>query len=250
MPQRFVLAEADTRERVDKVLARLLPDVSRASVQRWIVEGRVRVDGRSCRPRDRVTAGSVIEVEPGPALPSRAQPDATVEFAVLHEDEHLVVVDKPAGLVVHPARGHRDATLVNGLLARPGFGRPSADPRDPQGAKRPGVVHRLDKDTSGVLAVAKDALAREGLKTQLAAHSVERRYRALTQGAPDSRTIVTRHARHPRSRVRFTSRVHRGREAVTRVATLERLAGGRAALERFPKLVAFCDRVREATGAD
>jgi 23S rRNA pseudouridine1911/1915/1917 synthase len=222
--------EADQAgERLDKVVTRLVPDVTRATVQRWIEEGRVRVDGVSCRSRDRVRPGSVVELEPGPEPTSRASAEAGINFGVLYEDPHLIVVVKPAGLVVHPSRGHRTGTLVNGLLARPGFSGAS-DPRDPEGALRPGVVHRLDKDTSGVLVIAKDAPTREGLKTQLSSHSVERVYLALTWGVPAAQRLSTLHGRHPRSRLRFSSRVARGKPAVTRLAPLEVLAGGRAAL--------------------
>ena len=93
----------------------------------------------------------------------------------MHQDDDVLVVDQPAGLVVHPARGHRDGTLVNGLLARPGFERAPADPRDPVGHERPGIVHRIDRDTSGILVVAKTEHAREALKEQLAAHAMERK---------------------------------------------------------------------------
>jgi len=148
---------------------------------------------------------------------------------VCYEDAHLLVVNKPAGLVVHPARGHRSGTLVNGLLARPGFSLPSADPLDEQGSLRPGIVHRIDKDTSGLLVVAKDDRTREGLKLQLAQHSVERAYLAITVGTPQSRTIESLHARDPKSRLRFTSRTTEGKRAVTHLRVLERLAGGRAA---------------------
>jgi len=227
--QRFVLGAEQRRERVDKVLAGLLPEVSRATVQRWIEEGRVRVDDKPCRARDLVSAGSAIEVEVGPPPPSEADPDPSVVLEVCYEDEHLLVVNKPAGLVVHPARGHRTGTLVNGLLARPGFALPSADPDDEQGSLRPGIVHRIDKDTSGLLVVAKDERAREGLKAQLAHHSVERAYLALTVGTPAPGTIKTLHARDPKSRLRFTSRTKEGKLAVTHVRVLERLAGGRAA---------------------
>jgi len=119
--QTFLLGSEQRRERVDKVLARLLSDVSRATVQRWIEEGRVLVDGKVCRARDSVSAGNTLVVEAGPRPPSEADPDASVVLDVVYEDEHLLVVNKPAGLVVHPARGHRTGTLVNGLLARPGF---------------------------------------------------------------------------------------------------------------------------------
>jgi 23S rRNA pseudouridine1911/1915/1917 synthase len=209
---------------------RLLPDVSRATVQRWISEGRVKVDGKICRPKQLVRGGSKLEVEPSEPPPSAAVPDASVPFAVLFEDPHLIVVDKPAGVVVHPARGHASGTLVNGLLARGGFERAGADARDPQGAIRPGVVHRIDKDTSGILVVAKDEPTREGLKQQLSAHSVERVYQALTLGVPASGVIETLYDRHPRSRLRFTSRTSGGKRAVTHVSVLERLAGSRAAL--------------------
>ena len=155
------------------------------------------------------------------------EPDVAVE--VLYEDEELVVVNKPAGLVVHPARGHRSGTLVNGLLARPGFAA-GADARDREGALRPGVVHRLDKDTSGVLVVAKTERSREALKAQLAAHTTERAYLALTLGVPRPGVIRTAYGRDRRSRLRFTSRLREGKPAVTRVQVLEKLAGGRAAL--------------------
>jgi len=227
--QRFVLGAEQRRERVDKVLARLLPEVSRATVQRWIEEGRVQVDGKPCRAKDSVTAGSQIELEAGPPPLSEADPDPSVVLDVCYEDPHLLVVNKPAGLVVHPARGHRSGTLVNGLLARPGFALPSPDPDDEQGSLRPGIVHRIDKDTSGLLVVAKDDRTREGLKTQLAEHSVERAYLALTVGTPAVGKIESLHARDPKSRLRFTSRTSEGKAAITHVRVLERLAGGRAA---------------------
>jgi 23S rRNA pseudouridine1911/1915/1917 synthase len=231
LPARRIIVSADhPRERVDKALARLLPASSRATVQRWIVEGRVLVDGQPCRPRDVVGPGSVLDVEPGPPPPSRAEPDATVPFVVVHEDDHLIVVDKPAGVVVHPARGHATGTLVSGLLARPGFGMPASDARDPHGPLRPGIVHRLDKDTSGLLVVARDEATREGLKAQLSAHTVERVYRALTLGVPQSGVIRSSYGRHPRSRLRFTSRLAAGKRAVTHVAVVEALAARRAAL--------------------
>ena len=226
----FLLGPEQRRERVDKVLARLLADVSRVTVQRWIEEGRVLLDGKPCRARDSVTAGNQLEVEAGPPPPSDADPDASVVLDVRYEDEHLLVVNKPAGLVVHPARGHRSGTMVNGLLARPGFSLPNPDPLDAQSSARPGIVHRIDKDTSGLLVVAKDDRTREGLKAQLAAHTVERVYQALTIGVPQTGVIRSLHGRDPKSRLRFSSRVTEGKTAVTHVAVLERLAAGRAAL--------------------
>ena len=226
---RFELDAGVEPERVDRVLVRLCPGTSRATIQRWIGESRVTIDGRACRARDLVRAGTNIEVDPGPEPTTRAEPDAGVPFTVVHEDDDLLVVNKPAGVVVHPARGNRSGTLVNGLLSRGSFDVPEADPRDPLGALRPGIVHRIDKDTSGLLVVAKNALAREGLKEQLKAHTVERRYRALTIGVPKPGVVRSLHGRDPRSRLRFTSRVREGKPAITNLVVLEALGAGRAA---------------------
>jgi 23S rRNA pseudouridine1911/1915/1917 synthase len=228
---RFVLAPGSPPERVDKALARLLPDVSRNTVQRWISEGRVHVGGKPCRPREAVGEGSVLDVEPGPQPTSAAEPDAEIDVNVLYEDAELLVVNKPAGLVVHPARGHRRGTLVNGLLARPGFAMAPADARDPAGALRPGIVHRIDKDTSGILVVAKTERAREALKSELSAHSVERLYLALTLGVPRARTIQTAYGRDRRSRLKFTSKVREGKPAVTHLRVLESFAARAALVE-------------------
>lgn len=243
MPERFVLSEADLailggsrarlldgRQRVDAVLPRLMSGRSRATVQRWIAEGRVLVDGVTCRRGQRVGAGAVLEVEAGPDPISRATADASVPFDVLYEDDDLLVVCKPAGVTVHPARGHRTGTLVNGLLARAQSALAPADEKSFEGHLRPGIVHRIDKDTSGLLVVAKNAHAREGLKAQLAEHTMQRLYQALTWGVPVEGTIETWHGRDPRSRLRFTSRLTSGKRARTQLRVLERLADGAAAL--------------------
>jgi 23S rRNA pseudouridine1911/1915/1917 synthase len=196
---------------------------SRATVQRWIERGRVLVDGQPLRASVAVRVGARIDIEPEPPEPTTAVPDPTIALRVVYEDESLVVIDKPAGLVVHPSRGHASGTLVNALLGRGGFERASADARDPEGHLRPGIVHRLDKGTSGLLVVAKDAPTREGLKTLFAAHAIEREYRAIVVGAAKDATIATLHARHPTSRLRFTTRVERGRRAITHVRVVERL---------------------------
>lgn len=225
----FQTPHVRSAERVDKVLAGLMPEVTRATIQRWIEEGRILLDGRVCRAKDRAKGGSIILVRPGEVPLSRATPDAAVPFRVLYEDAALLVVEKPAGVVVHPARGHASGTLVNGLLAHGGFEAPAQDDRDPIGHLRPGIVHRIDRDTSGILVVARTDRAREGLKVQFAAHSVERVYRALTIGVPGAGRIETLHGRDPRNRLKFSARVQEGRRAVTHVSVLESLAGGRAA---------------------
>jgi 23S rRNA pseudouridine1911/1915/1917 synthase len=227
---RFVLPEDQPRERLDKLLAKLLPETSRATLQRWIEQGRVNVDGKPCRARDRLGPGHRIEVVPAAPPPTRATPDGSVSFQVLYEDPYLVVVDKPAGLVVHPAKGHQDGTLVNGLLARyAGDWTEQAD-SDGSSAIRPGIVHRIDKDTSGILVIARCEQAREGLKAQLASHQMGRRYLGITGGAPRTTTLSTLYGRHPRSRLKWCSLVREGKVAVTHVRTLEVLAEATAAL--------------------
>ena len=231
----IVVPEAMHGDRVDKILAQLLPEVTRALVQRWISEERVRVGERVCRPKDRLAVGSTISVVRGQELLTKAEPDAEVPFVVCYEDEALLVVDKPAGVVVHPARGHLSGTLVNGLLAHGSFSveELEGDEDDPSPAAlehyRPGIVHRIDKDTSGLLVVAKTGPAREALKHQFAMHSIERAYAALTYGYPELGRIETLYGRDARSRIRFSSRVKEGKRAVTRVCRAEKLAGGAAA---------------------
>lgn len=194
---------------------------SRAAVQRWIDHGRVLVDGSRARASSEVREGARVTVDPEAPEPTQAEPDASVSFRVMYEDPYIVIVDKPAGLVVHPARGHAGGTLVNGLLARGGFDRAGADPRDAMGHVRPGIVHRLDKGTSGLLVVAKDEPTREGLKALFARHDIDREYVAVVVGRARAATIDTLHARHPTDRPRFTSRVAEGKRAITHVRLVE-----------------------------
>jgi 23S rRNA pseudouridine1911/1915/1917 synthase len=232
-----VVPQAMNGERVDKILAQLLEGVTRALVQRWLQEDRITVGERLCRAKDRLAAGSVVSVIRGQELLTQAEPDAEVPFVVCYEDDALLVVDKPAGVVVHPARGHLGGTLVNGLLAHGSFSVEQLDLEEDGDAVpdalehyRPGIVHRIDKDTSGLLVVAKTGPAREALKLQFAAHTIERSYVALTYGCPSLGRIETFYGRDPRSRIRFTSRVKEGKRAVTRLERVEKLAGGAAAL--------------------
>jgi 23S rRNA pseudouridine1911/1915/1917 synthase len=148
-----------------------------------------------------------------------------VRFDVLHVDAEVVVVDKPAGLVVHPARGHPGGTLVNGLLAMGFFSREALGAVDAHGHARPGIVHRLDKGTSGVMVVARTAQAREVLQAQFRVHTIERAYEAIVAGEAHSRTFDTLHGRHRRDRLRFTTRVRTGKRAVTHLRVIARLDG-------------------------
>ena len=225
MGRKVEVPKGTSATRVDAVLARLLPEYSRANLQRWSTEGRVVVNGKQVLPKHKVREGDIIDVEPGPPPPTDAKPDASVEFEVVHEDEALIVIDKPAGLVVHPGKGNYTGTLVNGLLARQGFERPPSDQQDPQGHLRPGVVHRIDKDTSGLLVVAKTEQSREHLKLQFSQRSVRRHYRAIVVGEIADATISTLYGRHPKQRLKFSSKVREGKLATTRVRVVERLLG-------------------------
>ncbi len=206
--------------RLDRFAATAL-GVSRAEVQRWIEHGRVTVDGVVRPSSTTLKGGERVRVRPEAAPSSAAVPDASVRFEVLYCDDEVVVVNKPAGLVVHPARGHTEGTLVNGLLALGLF--------EAQGgaaeSERPGIVHRLDKGTSGVMVVARTPRAREALKAQFQAHTIDRAYQALVAGEAKEGTFSTLHGRHPRDRLRFTTRVRQGKRAVTHVRVLERLEG-------------------------
>lgn len=225
MPE-FVVSPSQAGTRVDKVITDWLAGAaSRAAVQRWIDEQKVTIDGRPARAKETLKVGQNVVFEIGRGPTSSAEADAGVAVDVVWEDEFLMVVNKPAGLVVHPARGHRGGTLVNGLLARGAAPDVSADERDPEGALRPGIVHRIDKDTSGLLVVAKTDRAREGLKHQFAEHTIERLYWAATVGTPKPCRIETSYGRHPTNRLKFSSRVSSGRRAVTNVAVVERFDG-------------------------
>lgn len=208
---RMIPAELGGR-RLDQALAQLWPEHSRARLQRWIRAGQVRLDGAVVAPRQRVLGGETAAIDAVLEADERWVPQ-DVEFGVLHEDPALLLVDKPAGLVVHPGAGNPDHTLVNGLLFR-----------WPEQARvaRAGIVHRLDKDTSGVLAVARTPEAHTALVAQLSARSVHREYLAVTEGVPTGGfTVDEPVGRDTHNRLRMTVDP-RGREAVTHVRVLLR----------------------------
>lgn len=222
---RLVVPREASGARLDRFLAAALT-VSRSELQRWIAAGRVRVAGAVREASARVREGEVVDVEPMAAAPTEARPEADVRFELLHVDDDVVVVNKPPGLVVHPARGHEGGTLVNGLLARGLFRREDLhEGEDREGHARPGIVHRLDKGTSGVMVVARTPEAREKLKAQFQAHTIDRAYEAIVVGEATGLTFDTLHGRHPRDRLRFTTRVRAGKRAVTHVRVLARLHG-------------------------
>lgn len=194
-------------ERLDVALARLLPQYSRARLQRWIDEGRVALDGRAPLRRQRLESGQVVRVQPEFAADTRVEAgEAAVPFRIVHRDAAIFIIDKPPGLVVHPGAGVGAGTLQNALLAL-----------DPALARVPraGIVHRLDKDTSGLLVVARTPLAQSALVRALAAHEVEREYLALCQGVlTGGGTIDEPIGRHRTQRTRMAVRGD-GRAAVT-----------------------------------
>jgi 23S rRNA pseudouridine1911/1915/1917 synthase len=211
---------------VDRFLARVQADLSRSRIQTLIQDGHVRVNGVVVRPSHRVRAGDRVEVEP-PAPPASVglEPEDR-PLAVVYEDEHVVVIDKPAGLVVHPGAGVRTGTLAHALLHHaPGV-------RDVGGEGRPGLVHRLDKDTSGLLVVAKTQRAHRVLVEAMKHREVRRTYLALVWGDPrqDSGAIEGAVGRDPRDRRRMAVVARGGRPARTRWEVVERF--GPAALLR------------------
>jgi 23S rRNA pseudouridine1911/1915/1917 synthase len=200
-------------ERLDAVVARRPEVPSRAAAQRLIEAGRVTVDGVPRSKGHRVRGGERIEVnvEEAPEAPAEAVP-----FDVVYEDEHLMVVDKPAGVVVHPAPGHRGPTLAQALAGR------AAGGDDPE---RAGVVHRLDRDTSGLMIVAKSEEAHRELQRMIRARKVTREYLALVEGAPesDSGTVDAPLGRDRLNRTTVSTRTDRPRGAITHFEVVERL---------------------------
>ena len=217
----FSIEDDDAGERIDVVLSNL-SGVSRAQIRRWIDAERVRVDGSVVRASRRLELGDTIEAEPLEPVAMDLRPEA-IPLAVLYEDEDLIVIDKPAGLVVHPAPGHPNGTLVNALLHHCG------DLAGIGGVLRPGIVHRLDLGTSGVMVAAKNDATHQGLSVQFAEHTIERLYRTFVRGLPraDEGRIDRPIGRHPQDRKRMSVETRSGRPSITnwRVVCRYRQAG-------------------------
>lgn len=209
-----VPAELDG-ERLDQVAARLFSDYSRSRLQTWIRAGELQVDGREYRPRDKVAAGQVLELaaELVAEVSWRAQPMA---LDIVYEDDSIIVLNKPAGLVVHPAAGHADGTLVNALLEHA-----------PELAQLPrgGIVHRLDMETSGIMVVARNLAAHHDLVAQLQARMVRREYCAVCIGAmTGGGTVNAPMGRHPRQRKKMAVLSAGGKPAITHYRVAKRFA--------------------------
>ena len=204
--------------RADRFLADQIGTLSRSRVKGLIEEGRATRDGVSVtQPAEPVRAGALYVLDPPPPVDATPQPQA-IPFGILFEDRDLIVLDKPAGLVVHPAPGNEDGTLVNALLAHCGDSLPGIG-----GERRPGIVHRLDRETSGVMVVAKTEMALATLSAMFAARDLERSYLALTWGLlePLAGEIEGPIGRDPRDRKRMAIVTRGGRHALTRYRTLE-----------------------------
>lgn len=221
----------DAGKRLDRFLQERLPEYSRTLLQQWIRGGRVRVAGAAAKPAMLLGGAETVEVEPAPREPLRAEPEA-IPLDVLYEDANVAAINKPAGMVVHAGAGCRAGTLVNALVHRfrslSGVG----------GELRPGIVHRLDRCTSGVMLVAKNDAAHRHLAAQFSGRTIEKVYLALVHGAVqrDHGRIEAPIARDPVRRVRMTARLGRGRGALTEYRVLRRF-------ERFTLL-----EVRIGTG--
>src|SRR3989440_8030316 len=209
-PIELIVSEDDAKLRLDQLLARRLPQYSRSRLQQLIRSGFVRLNGASTRPRQTVRGGDKIEVRDSAVEQVETQPQR-IPLDILFEDDDLIVINKPAGLTVRPGAGQREHTLVNALLSHcttlSGIG----------GKERPGIVHRLDKETSGCLVVAKNDVAHRELSKQFAARTVEKIYLALVAGKLRKPTGVIEEniGRHPVQRKRMSVSSKRGRAAKT-----------------------------------
>ena len=211
----------ESAERIDALLARSIEGLTRSAAQRLLEQGRVTKNGASVKKNYKTAAGDVFEV----ALPEPEAVDLLpqdIPLDVAYEDDDLIVVNKPRGLVVHPAPGHPDGTLVNALLYHCGDSLSGVG-----GEKRPGIVHRIDKDTSGLIIAAKNDFAHLALSAQLSDHTLSRTYEAVAHGAfrDDCGTVSAPIGRHPTDRKRMAVTQKNSREAVTHWEVLARYAG-------------------------
>jgi len=221
MPEYLVNAESAGR-RLDHFLASALPHCSRSRLQTLIKEGHIRLDGAAVKPGEKLRAGQRISVHEPEPVPMEGTLPEEIPLEILFEDDDLIVLNKAPDIVVHPAAGNPRGTLVNALLhhcpALSGIG----------GERRPGIVHRLDKETSGCMVIAKNDAAHQGLSQQFAARTVSKIYLALAQGifAKKSGVVKTAIGRHPVHRKKMAVVVaHRGREAVTEYRVLKEFSG-------------------------
>ncbi len=210
----FVVPHELSNRRLDQTVAELLPEHSRSRLQEWIKSGELTLNGKHCKPRDKAIMGDRIELDAEPVARVEWQAEP-IDLDLLYEDEHLLVINKPAGLVVHPAAGHADGTLVNALL--------NYAP-EVENLPRAGIVHRLDKDTSGIMVVARSLIAHTSLVDQLQSRTMGREYDAVVVGElTGGATVDAPIGRHPRDRKKMAV-VASGKPAVTHYRLVERFA--------------------------
>jgi 23S rRNA pseudouridine1911/1915/1917 synthase len=224
--QVFLVTEEVAGTRLDQHLAQLGLPYTRSQLKRAIDDGQVSVNGVVAKPARKLKAGDEVRFDAPPPVPSSLEPEA-IPLRVLYEDAHLIVVDKPAGMVVHPAAGHRAGTLVNALLHH------CQDLSGIGGELRPGIVHRLDRDTTGVMVATKDDETHAAMGALFKKKDLLRLYHAVVYPAPVGAegTVKTLYNRHPRDRKRFTSKATQGKTAVTHWRVVERFASGAALIE-------------------
>lgn len=211
----------ETGVRMDVALTQLLEDVTRSAAQRLLEEGRVTCDGRTVKKNEKTVAGQILTVDlPEPEAVDIVPQDIPLD--IRYEDDDVIVLNKPKGLVVHPAAGHADGTLVNALLYHCAGSLSGIN-----GELRPGIVHRIDKDTSGLLIVAKNDFAHQKLAAQLADHTLARTYEAIVCGGvkDDSGTIDAPIGRHPTDRKKMAVTEKNSRHAVTHYEVIARYRG-------------------------
>ncbi|MBD3639477.1 MAG: 23S rRNA pseudouridine(1911/1915/1917) synthase RluD [Marinobacter sp.] len=211
---RFVVPPELSDRRLDQAAAALMPEHSRSRLQGWIKDGTLTVNGEARKPRDKVMLDDVIELDAEPEVQVSWEAE-DIELDIVYEDEHLLVINKPAGLVVHPAAGHAAGTLVNAVL--------SYAP-EVENLPRAGIVHRLDKDTSGIMVVARSLIAHTSLVDQLQTRTMGREYDAVVVGTlTGGATVDAPIGRHPRERKKMAV-VSSGKPAVTHYRLVERFA--------------------------
>lgn len=210
----FVVPPELSDRRLDQAAAELMPEHSRSRIQSWIKAGSLTVNGRKCKPRDKVMLDDQLELDAEPEVQVTWEAEE-IELDIVYEDEHLLVINKPAGLVVHPAAGHAAGTLVNAVLAHA---------PEVENLPRAGIVHRLDKDTSGIMVVARSLIAHTSLVDQLQDRTMGRVYEAVVVGTlTGGGTVDAPIGRHPRERKKMAV-VPSGKSAVTHYRLIERFA--------------------------
>lgn len=218
VPQTFTVSQEDQGIRIDRYLAEHCGDVSRSYLQKLLKSESVQVNEKPVKSNYKVASGDIILLE----IPDAVEPEITAEkmdLDIIYEDSDVILINKPKGMVVHPAAGHYTGTLVNGLMEHC-----RDDLSGINGVMRPGIVHRIDMDTTGVLIVCKNDVAHNSIAAQLKEHSITRRYRAIVHGVikEDEGTVHAPIGRHPVDRKKMSINEKNGREAVTHYKVLER----------------------------